>query len=467
MITSLNERVFVGIAATLLLLLGGAGLYLEMAWLVVLQIVCGIAFLILLLSMMRKSYGKGISQVENSLQQIVGGESPEIPEMSPTWSLIQKRLKAITTYLNVMRQSMEDRISLLENSNTELKEQQMRTKEAYLALEHSNMIQSELRGLLDMDNIIEHTMRLLMSELCANKGLYFKADQETQCLLPISAIGLQMNLAQYDVEPLMELMNTLEDPEAHILALKSQHSPFYEVDFFSGLLARIVVDNELWGCIALFDKETREGQTHFAQKDEVILENVARNLEKDLKSAHLFELATVDGLSKLYVRRYFEKRLEEELKRSMRYDTPFSLLILDIDHFKRFNDTYGHLVGDEVIQQVAQQLKIEVRSGVDVVARYGGEEMVILLPQTPLDQAEIVAERIRKAIENLKIPSLSNSKNSPNVTVSIGVSSYPDYGSDVRVLLESADMGLYQAKESGRNQVGLKPLEEAASTVNE
>src|SRR3990167_9077174 len=112
--------------------------------------------------------------------------------------------------------------------------------------------------------------------------------------------------------------------------------------------------------------------------------------------------------------------MEEEIRRSQRHQFEFCLLMIDIDFFKRFNDTYGHLVGDEVIREVSQQVKNQVRNGVDIVSRYGGEEIVVLLPQTPQEPGEMVAERIRQAIESLDVPSLSNTKNSPHVTISVG-----------------------------------------------
>jgi diguanylate cyclase (GGDEF)-like protein len=153
------------------------------------------------------------------------------------------------------------------------------------------------------------------------------------------------------------------------------------------------------------------------------------------------------------MRRYFEQRAEEEIRRSARYQTPFCLLVADIDHFKRFNDSYGHLVGDEVIQLVAAGLKHSVRSGVDLVGRYGGEEMMLLLPVTDLAAGLHVAERIRESVAALQIPALQSLPEPPSITISIGVAAFPQHGDTLRALIEFADQGLYQAKEGGRNRV--------------
>ena len=179
---------------------------------------------------------------------------------------------------------------------------------------------------------------------------------------------------------------------------------------------------------------------------------MAAFLQKDLKSARLFEMATTDSLSQLYMRRYFENRMDDELRRLQRSPDPCALLMLDIDHFKLVNDNYGHQTGDEVIRQVSRILREESRQGVDLPARYGGEEMVVLLPQTSHEGAVKVAERIRLAVSTLHIPAM-DPKPMPHVTLSAGVSSYETHGKTRVELIEAADQALYKAKASGRNQV--------------
>ncbi|CUH94255.1 hypothetical protein P22_0321 [Propionispora sp. 2/2-37] len=163
--------------------------------------------------------------------------------------------------------------------------------------------------------------------------------------------------------------------------------------------------------------------------------------------------AITDGLTGLYNYRYFRTILEQELKRAVRYKRPLSLIMIDIDYFKHYNDANGHLAGDSVLSTVATLAKQACRD-VDFVVRYGGEEFAILLPETIVDEACILAERIRKGIAEHVFPNGSSQPNGA-VTVSIGISNYPqDAYYDIE-LIECADIALYTAKHSGRNCVKL------------
>lgn len=398
----------------------------------------------------------GVAQLEAVLQQLLSGREPDFESLSVHWSQVGKKLKSITTYLEVMKQSMEDRITLLEEKNQELKEQKTALQESILALQHYHTIQDKFRGVLDIDEILQHAMELLVQEMSPNKAFFLQFDLDSEHVHVRCPVGVTLApeqlLTRNEVD---SLLSRFSNPDQAVIDLSGQDQPstLYGIPFHSCLLARLVIDAEVWGVICVLDKESRQSTDAFLEKDRIILGNLASILQKDLKSAHLFELATTDSLSKLCVRRYFERRLEEEIRRSQRHQLEFSLLMIDIDYFKRFNDTYGHLVGDEVIREVAHVIKEQVRNGLDIVARYGGEEMVVLLPQTGLEPAKIVAERIRQAVEQLDVPSLSNTKNSPHVTISLGVAIYPAHGVEMNQLFEHADQALYRAKEGGRNQV--------------
>jgi diguanylate cyclase (GGDEF)-like protein len=175
-----------------------------------------------------------------------------------------------------------------------------------------------------------------------------------------------------------------------------------------------------------------------------------------LEKARLYEqtqeLATTDGLTNLLNYRAFWLALERELERSMRYGLPLSLIMIEIDKFKRYNDTYGHLRGDEVIRLVARVLRQEHRAQIDMVARYGGDEFMILLPHTTKTVAAEIAERIRRAVETT--PLISESEVA-SVTLSLGVSTYPEDGKSTDALVEAADRSMYKAKERGGNAVVL------------
>jgi two-component system, cell cycle response regulator len=162
-------------------------------------------------------------------------------------------------------------------------------------------------------------------------------------------------------------------------------------------------------------------------------------------------LAHTDPLTAVLNRRALTERLASELERVKRYETQVSLLLIDIDHFKRVNDSYGHLVGDDVLMDVGALLQRAVRS-VDVVARYGGEEFVIALPETGLMGATVFAERIRELIEEHRFSHAGGSE--LHLTASVGVACYPSPGLEtVEDLLATADQALYRAKAEGRNRV--------------
>ena len=164
-----------------------------------------------------------------------------------------------------------------------------------------------------------------------------------------------------------------------------------------------------------------------------------------------YKLATTDGLTDLYNHRYFQDQMKMNVEHSKRYETNFSLIIIDIDFFKKFNDTYGHQSGDAVLRQVAQILKRNVRA-TDIVCRYGGEEMSIILPNTGKDEAQMTAEKICKIVSEKQFK-LNNDKET-HVTISLGVSTYPFDGETPTNLIDAADKRLYNAKNNGRNQVG-------------
>ena len=160
------------------------------------------------------------------------------------------------------------------------------------------------------------------------------------------------------------------------------------------------------------------------------------------------ELSITDGLTGLYVYRYFNDALEKEILRSARYRQPFGLIMIDLDSFKKINDSYGHPQGDEVLKEVSQIFRKICRE-VDIVARYGGEEFAIILPETDMEGAFVLADRIRMVIKNY---AFGAKENVINLTASIGVASYPDIAISKTDIIKHVDRALYKAKAEGRNK---------------
>jgi diguanylate cyclase (GGDEF)-like protein len=179
------------------------------------------------------------------------------------------------------------------------------------------------------------------------------------------------------------------------------------------------------------------------------------NKELAQRREELLALSRTDSLTGLCNRRYFEERLHEEFARSRRYGSPLSLVMMDLDHFKRVNDTFGHLLGDEVLRGVARTARAKLRE-VDLLARYGGEELCALLPETGPEDALLVCGRVRAAIEALRFEH-QGAEGPPQVvscTASLGLASIPSPTlSSAELLLRAADDSLYAAKGAGRNRV--------------
>lgn len=181
-----------------------------------------------------------------------------------------------------------------------------------------------------------------------------------------------------------------------------------------------------------------------------VLGTMADQAAVALENARLYELATEDGLTGLFVRRYFEHRLREEWRRVERYGGQFVVGMMDLDDFKRLNDTLGHPAGDKMLQQVARVLRDNMR-GPDLAARFGGEEFAFLLPRTSLHEARSVAERIRAGVEAIHA---MRDPQAPQVTASIGLAALPARGVDsVEALIARSDQALYLAKRAGKNRV--------------
>jgi diguanylate cyclase (GGDEF)-like protein len=195
----------------------------------------------------------------------------------------------------------------------------------------------------------------------------------------------------------------------------------------------------------------------FAAKEIELLRKIAGQvgqvIDTILAYQHTRELSYTDELTRVFNRRYFNQRFEREMQRAQRYGRALSLIMLDIDHFKVFNDTHGHLWGDTVLKQVAQILEKSLRKA-DILARFGGEEFVVLLPEIDKEHGRKVAEKLRRAIERTDFPKAATQPLG-RLTISLGLAAFPEDAKEAEVLLDHADQGLYLAKLRGRNQTGV------------
>ncbi|MBE9482095.1 MAG: diguanylate cyclase, partial [Chloroflexi bacterium] len=215
------------------------------------------------------------------------------------------------------------------------------------------------------------------------------------------------------------------------------------------LLCPIKSRDRLVGILALGKKRSRALYSH---EDMELVMSIVSQAGILIENAQLYAQATIrantDGLTGLYNHRHFHRCLEQEIARGSRFGTISSLIMLDVDHFKVYNDTYGHLAGDEVLRKIANYINDSIRT-IDIAFRYGGEEFTIILPEAHLEDGFKVAERIRKIIE-------SKMASSPMpITVSLGVANWPSDGLMREEIIACADTALYRAKQTGRNRTCL------------
>ncbi|HXE73233.1 MAG TPA: sensor domain-containing diguanylate cyclase [Candidatus Nitrosotenuis sp.] len=211
------------------------------------------------------------------------------------------------------------------------------------------------------------------------------------------------------------------------------------------LCVPLKIHGELIGVLNITNKK---GDKRFTAEDMETIGALAEHAAVAIHNARLYEMAVSDSLTRLYIRRHVVQRLGEELRRARRYGHAVSVLMLDIDHFKKVNDTYGHPCGDQALIEVSRLLRRSVRE-TDLVGRYGGEEFIVVLPETDPLSALVVAERIRT---QLAASSFDWQGLTLRLTVSVGIAGYPTHASEIEALIQAADMALYLSKRGGRNR---------------
>jgi diguanylate cyclase (GGDEF)-like protein len=307
---------------------------------------------------------------------------------------------------------------------------------------------------IDADDFWLHITQISAELLGAERASILIQSEKSNSLHAKAAIGSRINLLAEDsvgVRVARLVLNggtpvVVSDMETVGLELAPLEWRYKTSSFIS---YPILIGERKIGVLNFTD---RAGGNAFNEHDLELLQAIApqiavaidRTTMKD-KAGEYEQLSVTDALTGLLNRRYIEERLAEEIMRSLRHRFPMSLMMLDVDNFKSYNDSYGHPAGDAALEIVAEVLKETLR-GDDVAARYGGEEFAILLPQTSCEEAAPIAERIRQRIERTKFPKRK-------VTVSIGIAEFSRGLDSPKDLISAADVALYEAKNHGRNNV--------------
>ena len=322
---------------------------------------------------------------------------------------------------------------------------------------------NSISGRFVEDEFLQEVGKKLIELTEAPVGLIQSQDLETdemQTLLFWEGFELFIGeeLSELDF-PCKNYIDTLHEEKPILFSLSDNESPFLEpenltsLNVSNGILYPLHGPEKIRGSLILLFPETKQKTAMNHQFYNEIAAAVSIGFKQLISQQKFHKEAITDGLTGLYNHRFFEEQLSKEMERSRRYQSPLGLLMMDVDNFKIYNDTNGHLAGDELLKQIAEIFKVSVRR-TDFVTRYGGEEFAIILPETPLENSELVAEKIRKAIEK-EVFDNQEAQPGGNLTISLGVSEYNKEFNLPDEFIHSADLALYAAKETGRNKVCL------------
>jgi len=373
--------------------------------------------------------------------------------------------KDATPYTDADRQLMQAVVGLAGTSinNATLYEKSETTKNELdrkvfnlMALQQAGKV---LSSTLNLDELIKSSIDMFLETVWSNKGVLMLFAEDR----PELEVKAFKGITSEEVESLMKdpaetwAMTTLQKEKKPILArelVSASHFQSYttvnrQIPF--AVYIPLLKEGEIYGVMKIGQKINGEP---FTENDLEFFITLASQAVIAYENARLYSLAITDSITKLYVHRYFQLRLDEEVKRSRRYNSTLSLLLCDIDHFKLINDQYGHQQGDIILREVSQILRRNIRS-TDIAARYGGEEFVIILPETTQSDARIVAERIRRDTAKYDFPALAPGQAPLHCTISIGVAGFPLNADSKDELIQKADSSMYQAKGQGRNRVVL------------
>ncbi|MGM0608613.1 MAG: diguanylate cyclase [Candidatus Muiribacteriota bacterium] len=312
-------------------------------------------------------------------------------------------------------------------------------------------ISQTISAVLDYRELLAKIMDITVRVLDAEKGSIMLFDDETEMLKIEAAYGLPEEI-QRDalINPNKGIVAWVLRTGKPLLIYDTMKEAGFEkmkgrkAESGTLLSAPLKVKDKLLGVVNI----SKSIPNTYTDSDKELFTAIVLQAAIAIEKAILYRMAITDGMTKLYLHRYFQQRFDEELARAIRYKKPLSMIMMDIDHFKPFNDTYGHQVGDRVLKTVARIVEKSVRD-VDIPARYGGEEFAVILPEKDSEGAEIPAERIRKNIAEHEF--YVDDKLVP-ITISLGISSYPEHSDKKGELIECADNALYFSKETGRNK---------------
>ena len=347
-------------------------------------------------------------------------------------------------------------LKIVSDSEDRLRRANHELEERVLELATLNAIGREISASLDASRVFEIVRRECRKVFRPDFLWIASVDMETREITVDYAMAgnapprrmrfpLGQGLATHVVEAQRPLLVRDASRELPPLGIKPI---LLEPKIRSILAVPLLVENRAVGVLSV--QSFHEGA--YEERHVSLLTTIAQQAAVALENARHYQLAILDQLTGLYQRDYFFQRLEDEHRRASRYGSSFSLLMLDLDSFKKINDRFGHFAGDRFLRAAGTAIR-EILRAADIPCRYGGEEFCVLLPETDGHGARTIAERIRHAIASLRVEEAGGTL---GTTVSIGVSCYPDhYEGSLAGLMQKADQALYAAKRAGKDRVML------------
>ncbi len=335
---------------------------------------------------------------------------------------------------------------------TERKHREELDRVERLKLEHILSLQEEISSIMKLEDLVDFVVTKAVDILDVHRCSLMLLDKDRNELSIKAAVGINEDIIQQTRvklgeqvsgvvamygEPMMISDMDVESP------LPRKNRPSYQGRSFMSV--PIKLEKKVIGVVNVTHKGKNKSEV-FNQTDLRVLSAIIRQTAVAIENAELYRelryLSITDPLTGLFNHRHFTKSLEQEIKRVRRYPAPLCLLMIDVDHFKTYNDTLGHLVGDRILKEVSQVIRKNLRE-IDVACRYGGDEFAVILVETRVHKAEIVAKKFLKAVEQLQLEK--------PITLSIGLAAFSE-GMDRHDLILKADRALYESKKAGRNR---------------
>jgi diguanylate cyclase (GGDEF)-like protein len=358
------------------------------------------------------------------------------------------------------KDELEKELKVLEEENHKLAESNEKLNERLIELYTLYSVAKTLSLSLDIKDIFENTISLIGETLKLDEYCLMMVEEGSGKLTIRASHGMSEDIIANVNVSVGEGISGKAARTGEIIVIKDISS---EKDFFyyqgsnlkGGSFLGVPLklkSGEVIGVINAHKPKPNQFTESDVRLFKAVAEQVSISLDNALTYQRTRELTNRDDLTSLYNRRYFFERFDKEVERADRYERVLSVLMLDIDHFKNYNDTFGHLKGDDLLVELSHILEHNMRKA-DVIARYGGEEFLVLLPETDKEAAVVAAEKIRTAVEKHDFHGNNAGMEPGKITITIGVSSMPGDATDALELLDRADRALYYGKAQGRNQV--------------